>query len=143
MAIEKKKKTVKKQPTVVDEVKDVLDNPDRANPLTLPPKLVGAIADEVAKTLVQRIPSIMTRPARRRPVKKKDKKLEHAYFLDTSAINDGRIFDVIDLHFLNGVVVIPEIKRISGKVVSMMWRSSFKVFVSAPPVAPVAPTFPV
>ena len=46
-------------------------------------------------------------------------------------------------YLLCGVVVIPEIKRISGKVVSMMWRSSFKVFVSAPPVAPVAPTFPV
>jgi uncharacterized protein YacL len=77
--------------------------------LTLPPKLVGAIADEVAKTLVQRIPQMMSRPARRRSVKKKkDKKLEHAYFLDTSAIIDGRIFDVIELQFLNGVVVLPE-----------------------------------
>lgn len=80
---------------------------DRANPLTLPPKLVGAIADEVAKTLMTRIPAMV--PHRRpRKKKKNNKKIEHAYFLDTSAIIDGRIFDVISMRFLNGVIVIPE-----------------------------------
>lgn len=93
----------------VEEVKSVAEAPehsDRANPLTLPPKLVGAIADEVAKTLITRIPAMV--PHRRPRKKKKNKKIEHAYFLDTSAIIDGRIFDVISMRFLNGVIVIPE-----------------------------------
>lgn len=80
---------------------------DTVNPLTLPPKLVGAIADEVAKTLMTRIPSMVPH-SRSKPKPKKSKKIEDAYFLDTSAIIDGRIFDVIALKFLNGVVVIPE-----------------------------------
>lgn len=97
----KKVEEVKTAPEVEDS------GHDRAT--RLPPNLVGAIADEVAKTLMTRIPSMMV--PRRRNVKKKVKKnkaIEHAYFLDTSAIIDGRIFDIISLTFLNGVVVIPE-----------------------------------
>jgi len=81
---------------------------DRANPLTLPPKLVGAIADEVAKTLMTRIPAMVPHPTRRKKPASKAKKIDNAYFLDTSAIIDGRIFDVISMRFLNGVIVIPE-----------------------------------
>lgn len=82
---------------------------ERTNPLTLPPKLVGAIADEVARTLMSRIPSMVSSNRKRAKKKsKKSKEIEHAYFLDTSAIIDGRIFDVITLRFLNGVIVIPE-----------------------------------
>ncbi len=96
--------------TVEPKEAETVDSPtDRSNPLTLPPKLVGAIADEVAKTLMTRIPSMVT-PSRKQLKKKskKAKRFENAYFLDTSAIIDGRIFDVIALKFLNGVVVIPE-----------------------------------
>jgi len=75
--------------------------------MTLPPKLVGAIADEVAKTLVSRLPNMFPR-SRRKPQKRIEKKVENAIFLDTSAIIDGRIFDVIGLELLTGVVVITE-----------------------------------
>lgn len=68
--------------------------------------LIGQLADEVAKTLVQRIPSLMPSVRRKRPVKKV-LKIDHAIFLDTSAIIDGRIFDIIHLGLLNGTVVIP------------------------------------
>lgn len=102
----------KKDETVIEainqETEIIHDASDRAG--KLPPSLVGAIADEVAKTLIKRIPSMVV-PKRRKSVKKKTKKkkeLENGYFLDTSAIIDGRIFDVISLKFLNGVVVIPE-----------------------------------
>lgn len=79
------------------------------NPFMLPPKLVGALADEVAKTLASRLPNMLPRPRRtivRR--KKKPKTIEHGIFLDTSAIIDGRIFDVLHLGLLNGVIVITD-----------------------------------
>ena len=79
---------------------------------TLPPKLVGTLADEVAKTLMQRLPNMISSPgrsARKTKAKSKsDKKITDAIFLDTSAIIDGRIFDVIKLGLLNGVIVVPE-----------------------------------
>lgn len=70
----------------------------------LTPKLIGLIADEVAKTVVQRLPNAFPRPRR----KKKVKKIENPIFLDTSAIIDGRIFDVIDLKVFSGTFVILE-----------------------------------
>lgn len=80
----------------------------QTNP-NLSPNLIGAIADEVAKTLVQRLPNMIPRPRRRSGIKVKKtskKKLENAIFLDTSAIIDGRIFDVIALGLLNGLIII-------------------------------------
>lgn len=81
-------------------------------PLSIvPPKFIGLLADEVAKTLVDRLPHIMQAPGKRvRNSRSKAavKKLENAIFLDTSAIIDGRIFDVIELGLLNGIIVIPE-----------------------------------
>lgn len=77
----------------------------------LPPKLVGALAEEVAKTLMQRLPSVIPGPSKNQKKSskpKKSKKIENAIFLDTSAIIDGRIFDVINLGLLNGVIVIPD-----------------------------------
>ena len=68
------------------------------------PNIIGAIADEVSKTLMKRLPNIRTR-ARKKKVKKTTK-VENAIFLDTSAIIDGRIFDVIYLGLLNGIIVI-------------------------------------
>lgn len=68
------------------------------------PNIIGAIADEVSKTLMNRLPNM--RPRIRKKKVKKTKKIENAFFLDTSAIIDGRIFDVIYLGLLNGTIVI-------------------------------------
>lgn len=69
------------------------------------PKLIGAIADEVSKTIISRLPSMMHRP-KKKSKPKKTKKIEYAILLDTSAIIDGRIFDVISTGLLNGTIVI-------------------------------------
>jgi len=67
------------------------------------PKVVGLIADEVAKTVVRHL-TTFRRPKKR----KKVKKIEYAIFLDTSAIIDGRIFDVINLGLFYGIFVVLE-----------------------------------
>jgi uncharacterized protein YacL len=73
------------------------------------PKLIGAIADEVSKALLSRLPSMMRRPKRKTKTKK-TKKIEYAVLLDTSAIIDGRIFDVISTGLLSGnIVILPSI----------------------------------
>lgn len=65
------------------------------------PKMIGLLAEEIAKTM-GRIPNL-------RPKKPKEtKKIENAIFLDTSAIIDGRIFDVINLGLLVGELVVIE-----------------------------------
>jgi uncharacterized protein YacL len=71
------------------------------------PKLIGDIADEVSKSIIMNLPMLLKkRPSiKRKP--KKAKRIEHAIFLDTSAIIDARIFDVIATGLLNGVVVLP------------------------------------
>jgi len=69
------------------------------------PRFVGLLADEVAKTVSRRL-------LLRRPNGKKKKNhnhvLEGAIFLDTSAIIDGRIFDVINLGLLIGTIAVLE-----------------------------------
>jgi uncharacterized protein YacL len=70
----------------------------------IPAKLVQVIADEVAKNVINRIPVI----PHRAPAKKKKSKIENAVFLDTSAIIDGRVFDVVNMGVLTGTLVIPE-----------------------------------
>ena len=67
------------------------------------PKLVGMLADEIAKTMVNRLPNFRRQSRPRRP-----KKIENAVFLDTSAIIDGRIFDVIQMGLLRGEIVVLE-----------------------------------
>lgn len=69
----------------------------------IPAKFVQSLADEVAKTVVSRLPNM---PKRARS--KKKKKYENPIFFDTSAIIDGRIFDVINLGVLTGTAIIPE-----------------------------------
>ena len=66
------------------------------------PKMVGLLADEVAKTVIRRLSSF------RRPKKRKNKKIENAIFLDTSAIIDGRIFDIIKMGLFTGTFVVLE-----------------------------------
>jgi uncharacterized protein YacL len=68
------------------------------------PRFVGLLADEVARTVARRMQTF------RKPAKKKKPNghLLNAIFLDTSAIIDGRIFDVINLGLLRGEIVILE-----------------------------------
>lgn len=70
-------------------------------------KMVGIIADEVAKTVIKRLPAILSHPRKKRSTGK-SKKVEKALFLDTSAIIDGRIFDVVNLGLLSGDIVVLE-----------------------------------
>lgn len=69
------------------------------------PKLMGILADEVAKTVIRRLPPFR-RPQNQK--KKKNKKIEHAIFLDTSAIIDGRIFDIVKMGLFTGTFVVLE-----------------------------------
>ncbi|MBI5452926.1 hypothetical protein HY945_05695 [Candidatus Gottesmanbacteria bacterium] len=80
------------------------------------PNLIGAIADEVSRTLMSRLPGMLVH--KRRKKKQKKLKIENGIFLDTSAIIDGRIFDLIYLGLMTGIIVIPasillELKRIA------------------------------
>ena len=72
--------------------------------LAFSPRVIGMIADEVAKTVVRRLPH----PTRGSKKRKKAKKVENAIFLDTSAIIDRRIFDVIHMGLLRGSFEILE-----------------------------------
>ncbi len=73
----------------------------------IPARLIGPLAEEIARTLIQRLPGALPRPHRRNNPKKQ-KMTENALFLDTSAIIDGRIFDVISTGLLIGFIVVPE-----------------------------------
>jgi uncharacterized protein YacL len=70
------------------------------------PRLVGLLADEVARTVVRTLPSFKRSNGAKR--KKEKATLEHSLFLDTSAIIDGRVFDVINLGLIGGNIVILE-----------------------------------
>lgn len=72
-----------------------------------PKKLISVFADEVAKTLAQRLPHAFGANSKKK-VKKQTKKIEEGIFLDTSAIIDGRIFDIIQLGLIVGQIVVPE-----------------------------------
>jgi len=81
---------------------------DAAGTLFLPAKVVAQIAEEVARRI----------PVRQRKPKKKSTKIDNPVFLDTSAIIDGRIFDVINIHVMTGTFVVlesvlGELKRIA------------------------------
>lgn len=69
-----------------------------------PRKLMAELANEVADMVIARIPY----SGRKTNKKKKQNGIEHALFLDTSAIIDGRIFGVIDSGLITGSVVVPE-----------------------------------
>lgn len=76
---------------------------EHRNPFS--PKVIAQIADEVAKTVLNNLPLVSHTP---RKNGKKARKIENAVFLDTSAIIDGRVFDVITLGVLSGQFVILE-----------------------------------
>ena len=69
-----------------------------------PKGFVSSLANEVAKTL-SRMPRFRHSNRKAKP---KKKTIENPVFLDTSAIIDGRIFDVIALGVFTGTFVILE-----------------------------------
>lgn len=77
------------------------------NPIFIPPKLVAQLAEEVAKTVINHLPHPQL-PRRKQNGGRKNQKIENAVFLDTSAIIDGRIFDVISLGLFKATFVILE-----------------------------------
>src|SRR5579859_6658333 len=75
----------------------------------VPQNFAMNLADEIAKTLAARFPGRWQKKPDKKKAKTKNKKeAEKAIFLDTSAIIDGRIFDVVDTGILNGFVIVPE-----------------------------------
>lgn len=82
---------------------DLLEKAQGTGSAVMQPSMIGALADELAK----RLPRILRRPRRKSGGKSKNKKIENALFLDTSAIIDGRIFDVINLGLFVSPIVIP------------------------------------
>lgn len=68
-------------------------------------RYISQLADELARTLINRLPSLPRRRQKKTPEKKLTK-IDHGIFLDTSAIIDGRIFDVISMGLVNGEIVI-------------------------------------
>lgn len=104
----KNTKSVKNKKTVSRKEPEV-KNPEKSGLSAvpeIPAKLVQSLADEVAKNVINRLPHIPV--PRRAPRAKKPQKVEDAIFLDTSAIIDGRVFDVINMRVLTGTVMIPE-----------------------------------
>lgn len=78
-----------------------------ANPA---PNFINSIAEEVAKTLAQRLPGMFIKgPQKKKKVKRKNlPKLDNPIFLDTSAIIDARIFEIVKLHVFTGTFVVLE-----------------------------------
>ncbi len=72
----------------------------------LPKNFIVSLADEVAKIVIQRLPRRSGGGKKR--IQKKKEDIKDALFLDTSAIIDSRIFDVVDLGLLQGTLVLPE-----------------------------------
>lgn len=72
-------------------------------------RFVSVLAEEVAKTLVKRLPGLIPHPkSKGLNSKKKIRGLteKNPIFLDTSAIIDGRIFDIISLGLFTGTFVV-------------------------------------
>lgn len=69
-----------------------------------PKNFVSSLAEEVARTLAKRF----RRVPNPKNKNQKKKKIENPIFLDTSAIIDGRIFDVANLGLFTGTFVVLE-----------------------------------
>ncbi len=97
------KEEIKKEGQMPEEKKEEKKTEEKKSPV-FSPNIIGAIAEEVSKSLMSRWPTMPSRPKKKQT--KKAQKIEGAIFLDTSAIIDGRIFDVIYSGLLNGTIVI-------------------------------------
>ena len=93
----------KEKPKKKEEIKKEEKKEEEHHVSPFSPKMIGIIADEVAKAVMKTLPR--RRDGKR---KKKPKKIENAIFLDTSAIIDGRIFDMASLKLFNGTFVVIE-----------------------------------
>jgi len=69
------------------------------------PRFMSVFADEVAKLVIARLPKLAQTP-KKKIATTKLKQATNGYFLDTSAIIDGRIFDVINTGLVDGAIVI-------------------------------------
>lgn len=69
------------------------------------PRFMSVLADEVAKLVIARLPKFPQAP-KKKALPVKTKQVTGGYFLDTSAIIDGRIFDVIQTGLVDGVIVV-------------------------------------
>lgn len=110
MSNKPKTKNLKRKTRGVDMARavgsEVLEN------LLLPPRVIRQIAEEVGRVVVRTIPH------RKAKKSKKNKRIDNAIFLDTSAIIDMRIFDLakIGAFYGNFIVlesVLTELKNIS------------------------------
>ena len=85
------------------------DKPKQQNqmpmPFRIPQQVLHQLADLIATAVINRIPKDVFRRKRR---KTNAKKMDHPLVFDTSAIIDGRIYDVIDLGFLTGNMLIAD-----------------------------------
>lgn len=94
------------------EIKKQEEQVKKSTPAFFPPQIIGILAEEVAKTVAQRLPQLIQRPKRKiknhpfGKLRANIKKIENSLFLDTSAIIDGRVFDVFNLGLVCGNVVI-------------------------------------
>lgn len=103
--MEKKEEEKKQVEQPTDDAKEKTGKPGGFG---MPASFAAVMADEIAKTLVQRLPHMIAARRERSTAKKKAKTIENGIFLDTSAIIDGRIFEVANIGLLNGIFVIPE-----------------------------------
>ena len=73
--------------------------------ILLPPRVVMQIADEVAKVVTARMGNVGNSKKKK---KKSTKSIDNAVFLDTSAIIDGRVFDLMKIGAFYGNFVLLE-----------------------------------
>lgn len=107
-SVKKINKRSKNQEELIDKTieKEVIE---KTNPfmegILLPPRVVMQIADEVAKVVTARMGNA-TMPRKKK--KKAVKNIENPIFLDTSAIIDGRVFDLMKIGAFYGNFILLE-----------------------------------
>lgn len=96
----KEKKTAPKKnvPEHTHEVNRLMEG------ILLPQRVVSQIAEEVGNIVAKQL----KRAGERRDVKKEEKRLENPLFLDTSAIIDARVFELIRMNVFTGTYVVIE-----------------------------------
>lgn len=100
----KEKKLSEKKQKKVQEAKKPKSVGD--NIVHFPPKLIGLLAEEVSKTVVERLPSLIPKQKKKNKVEKKIE--ENAFFFDTSAIIDGRVFNIVETGLIAGPCIVLE-----------------------------------
>jgi len=99
-----KKTTVKKQPKKsTPKAQPEHETRKLLEQIRLPQRVVSQIAEEVA--------SMVTKQLKRGPIRKRTKtstRLENPLFLDTSAIIDGRVFELIKIGVFTGTFIVIE-----------------------------------